>query len=750
MTVRSGISVGCGYDGWSSARCVAGVFFLCVVLGVSGRMRAETHYANPGDDLRDWTAMMNPGDTLILNPGEYHSLIRMVEKNGDPDNWFTIRGPDEGTATVVFPEGWVTNLIEFKNSSYWRVENLVLDGNNFNCPGADAFKTMPLSDETWDYAHHIVLDGVEICDFDGTGISTKVSTWDMEVRNCYIHDVHNPGAYLGNSNGQQPIINLSFEHNFIERTGSYNIQVKHQWPRAGVARGDTPGLEFDSWGWLVKDNVFMRTEAAAVNPRPNFLIDAAPTGGPGSDDLATICGNVVLANSAGINGDNGFQLSGNVLVYNNIIMNVAKPGVPGIRIGEHITIRPRHVELYNNTVIILGGAADTRCLQVSRFETTPGLTQVIANNVLIRGDVTDTAYVEYADYQGLGSLPPGAIVVNNIIRGTIDREAGPGPGLVQTFADLEDIFVNPVETPGLADLYPVSGSVLIDAGDNPYAPGDDFSGVARPTNGVAEVGAYEVLGPDNPGWQLDLGFKGAGPPVPGDLDEDGDVDLYDYTMLVGHLSGPVAVPAYYENDGLVVIEAEHFDGIADGVAPVDDAWVLQTGGGSIGDGYVQALPDNGDNVNDPDIESLSPRLSYAIKFTTAGATYYLWTRGTGPNGLGDSFHYGLDGDSISGASADAVSVAATGQFGWSSNLGAAGRPAVYIASPGVYTLDIWMREDACMIDRLLLTTNPSYAPSAPDDPPESPRQPSVGDLDGDGDVDLDDVAILAVNFTGSQ
>ncbi len=83
---------------------------------------------------------------------------------------------------------------------------------------------------------------------------------------------------------------------------------------------------------------------------------------------------------------------------------------------------------------------------------------------------------------------------------------------------------------------------------------------------------------------------------------------------------------------------------------------------------------------------------------------------------------------------------------WSSSLGGVGRPTIYVDSPGMHTLDVWMREDGCMIDRLLLTTNPSYAPSAPNDPPER----SMCDLDGDGDVDLADVAILTVNFTGSQ
>ena len=32
-----------------------------------------------------------------------------------------------------------------------------------------------------------------------------------------------------------------------------------------MARGDTPGLEFDSWGWLFKDNVWMREDGASID-----------------------------------------------------------------------------------------------------------------------------------------------------------------------------------------------------------------------------------------------------------------------------------------------------------------------------------------------------------------------------------------------------------------------------------------------------------------------------------------------------
>ena len=58
------------------------------------------------------------------------------------------------------------------------------------------------------------------------------------------------------------------------------------------------------------------------------------------------------------------------------------------------------------------------------------------------------------------------------------------------------------------------------------------------------------------------------------------------------------------------------------------------------------------------------------------------------------------------------------------------------------------------MDRLLLTTDQGYvAPLAPDPaPPESPCEAAelVGDLDGDGDCDLADVALFAGYFAGPQ
>jgi len=485
------------------------------------RALATTYYANPGESITTLINGMSPGDTLILNPGDYYSPVIITSKNGSPGAWFTIRGPDIGTARLIANSG-TADMIEIRQCSYLRLENFEIDGNNMMYAGVDGIncKTGPSGTS---YVHHLVIDGVEVHHVAGNGISTKVTAWDIEVRNCYIHDTGYPGLYLGNSDGSMPIMNLTFENNFVERTFSYNIQVKHQNTRFGVALGDTPGLEFESWGWLMKDNVLMRNEPTDWD-RPNLLIDAGPLTGSGIDDVATICGNVVLGNTSPASAESGFQVSGNLQIYNNVVMGIVASGFSGIKLTSHVGIIPRNFEIYNNTVFLLSAPTGASCLSLYSANTTPGLMRVVASNALIHGSASGTAFV--------GTLPAGTVVTSNIVRGSYGGLAG----FTEIADPLGDVFINPVETPGLVNLYPAAGSPLIGAGDNALAPSNDFNGVLRPQGGVVEVGAYEVIGPSNPGWQIDLEFKQT--LLLGDLDYDGDVDLDDYTLLAAAMAGP--------------------------------------------------------------------------------------------------------------------------------------------------------------------------------------------------------------------
>ncbi|MFQ6049303.1 MAG: dockerin type I domain-containing protein, partial [Phycisphaerae bacterium] len=208
---------------------------------------------------------------------------------------------------------------------------------------------------------------------------------------------------------------------------------------------------------------------------------------------------------------------------------------------------------------------------------------------------------------------------------------------------------------------------------------------------------------------------------------------------------PPAPPAFIEQAGQVVLEAENYDLKTDGSGSVNDTWVRQSDNGAVGD-YMESLPDDGTNVNSQ-IETTSPLLGFTVQFTQTG-TYYLWLRGWGPDGAGDSVHYGLDGTSISYDFDSAAVIERVGAFAWRSNTGDGGRPTIQIASAGLHQIDIWMREDGSRIDRILLTTDANYTPTGTG-PAESPHPaPLPGDLDLDGDVDLDDFSILAGAMNG--
>ncbi len=491
------------FPAFSCRKAVCLLVVFCSLIAVPAFSR--TINITPAQSIRSAVLNMQPGDTLVLAPGDYYdslTVLYITNKNGSPDAWYTIRAAEPGTARIFGNSD--KNLCEIRNSSYWRFEGLELSGRNLSSDGIRV--TVAGGNAATSYGHHIVVDNCNLHSFNNACINTQVTVWDLTVRNSWMHDA-NLAGYLGSPGHDQQIINLVWEHNLITRMSGYGMQIKAQNPRAGLTLGTTPGLEFDSWGWRVSHNVFHRDATTAVTSRPNLLVDAAPATGVGSDDLATIEGNVVLGNVY----DSPFQLSGNLRVVNNVILN-AVSATAGIRIGFHDITYPRHVEVLNNTVFIDGSTANA-CLSV--HDLLGGYTQIIANNAFIRGNTWDQAV-------SFGSMPAGAVVAGNVRRGS-----GPGAGFTATTVPLSEIFANPVYTPGMVDLYPAAGSLLIDAGTNAYAPTRDFNGVKRPRGAAVDVGAYETFGAGNPGWQLDVAFK----QTTGDTNGDHAVNAVDLLAM---------------------------------------------------------------------------------------------------------------------------------------------------------------------------------------------------------------------------
>ena len=238
----------------------------------------------------------------------------------------------------------------------------------------------------------------------------------------------------------------------------------------------------------------------------------------------------------------------------------------------------------------------------------------------------------------------------------------------------------------------------------------------------------------------------------GDLDYDGDCDLNDFSVLIDNLTGPLGGngPAYLESGGIVVLEAEDYDILTAGSGTSNDTWTLQSSGDAVGGEYLQALPDDGTLIDGASIETDSPRFGFNVYFADAG-TYYLWIRGSGPDADNRSIHFGLDGTPISQDWQSAVWLSFTQPFAWGYRTGSGALATITIASPGVHSLDFWMRDDGVQIDRVLLTLDTEYKPNDGGpvaSPRATPGEYQPGDMDGDGDVDVADYAILAEYFGG--
>lgn len=204
-------------------------------------------------------------------------------------------------------------------------------------------------------------------------------------------------------------------------------------------------------------------------------------------------------------------------------------------------------------------------------------------------------------------------------------------------------------------------------------------------------------------------------------EQSGDDETVHTTETIGYMAfhdsgrpGENRTMAYQQSGdthGLVAIEAEAYQANR---GTSDHNW-LETDGatGFSGSCAMQASPDLGARIH-ADYETGSPVLQYMVNFVHTGR-HYIWLRGYTTGG-DNSAHGGLNG----AAPYSAANITFETNVGWTwSNNANGGRAFVDVEQPGLQSIEIWMREDGLILDKVLLTTNESYRPSGTG-PQESP------------------------------
>jgi hypothetical protein len=166
-------------------------------------------------------------------------------------------------------------------------------------------------------------------------------------------------------------------------------------------------------------------------------------------------------------------------------------------------------------------------------------------------------------------------------------------------------------------------------------------------------------------------------------------------------------------DGIVSMEAENYDA---NTSQGSHDWIsVTTPSGYTGTAAMNTTPNDDTNQN-TNYAANSPRLDFEVDFVKTG-THYIWIRGYGASGSDDSCHAGLDGAEIS--TCDRISTFSS-SYTWSKATMDSVDATFNVASTGVQTVNVWMREDGFVFDKIVLTTNSSYTPTG-NGPAESSR-----------------------------
>lgn len=444
---------------------------LLAAVGIHLAQGAEIE-VSPGDDLVTLTETLSAGDVITLRPGVHQISSRLDwTAVGTASAPIRIQGAGGGAAIIELVPGedgtYAGAIIGLADSQFVEFKGITIRGDaGWAADPDDAFYGLSITDSA-----DILLDGVTVSQTYGHGVYLHGDTSRVTVQDSTFHAIGRGSAlWAGCSDASCVTAELVFDHNLL-----YDIGVDDEWALV---------LHHGSSGALVQDNVFYNIREHGI-----YL------GNTNYGDPLVVEGNA-LWNLTG----RGMLLHGAARVRNNLIFNAERGGIsswdPEVEGGNF-----EDIVVSYNTVVNTGQWA----LYLEDWWWAPGM--VLSSNALCNA----TGYGMYREE------PPAdtAAWSDNYVTRNV------ACGAVEGFSSLEG---EVVAGNGYADyvdvlgwnLYPTADSALTNDGDprsDAWVPEVDFNGIAREGD-TPDVGAYEWVADDNPGWAIQEGFKVRNAQVP--------------------------------------------------------------------------------------------------------------------------------------------------------------------------------------------------------------------------------------------
>lgn len=402
---------------------------------------------NPGDDVATLTASMTAGDEIVFNAGSY-SLASPLTWTGQGTEAAPIRLVASGEVTLELQTGWT---VVYLSDVAW----MEIEGLHFR--GADG-----ISDGHYglyvENAEHLSIRDCEVGPTTGTGIAGTGILDHISVSHTEVHDSENGyGMYWGCDDAQCWLESSTLSNNWIHDIGGdYNYALY-------VAAGGQDNSIVDN---VLYNNLYRGLSVHSTEYGPY---------------------NEVRGNAIWSVGDIGLYVRGAARVWNNLVFEVDGIGIYATT-NDHDILDD--VVISHNTV---WGTSDWGAY-IEHWAGRSG--NVFANNAISNVNGYGLGVAD-------GGVDEAVNFSNNVVSGLVegvDVSSAGGPVLAGR-GDAD--FVDPLGW----NFYPSSSSALLGKGDPAGSvPTDDFNGVSR-NAGAPDVGAYERVGEDNPGWVLQEGFK---------------------------------------------------------------------------------------------------------------------------------------------------------------------------------------------------------------------------------------------------
>jgi hypothetical protein len=406
----------------------------------------------PGDDIRSLTASLTPGTEIVFHGGTYSIDGPMdLTGTGTADEPIVLRAAEGETPVIELTDGWV--VARFHDGGFARIAGITFQGAQAYIDASGSFGGVDLSDVT-----DVTIEDCVIRNITGTGLSL-----DGDNRNLVIR--HNEIANIAQGNGIA--------------VGCYDAScwtqdsvIDGNWVH-GVMREDGATLAYFNPG---TQNVTFTNNVLHTSTGRGLQFESTESGPQ----------NIVEGNAIWGVVDAGIYMRGAAIVRNNVVFDVTGRGM---RLNASDRVLEKLVVSHNTVVRTTDWG-----VEISGWAGAPDM--VFANNAI----TNTTGYGIHVDDGGVDANNYlSTNLVSGLVEGLVDYPDAVIPGAGA--ADYADFANN--------DFYPGDASSILDGGDaasGAWIPPTDFNGSNR--DGVApDIGAYELVASENPGWKIQEGFK---------------------------------------------------------------------------------------------------------------------------------------------------------------------------------------------------------------------------------------------------